>query len=53
MMSLIGVRGVKEMAPVQYYESVQLLNDLVNTPDDFFMHAERFGSSVLIATVYG
>jgi hypothetical protein len=51
--SLIGIRAVKDLLPCQYYESEQMMNDLVDSPKDFFMHAERFGSSILTATVYG
>jgi hypothetical protein len=39
--------------PVQDFESVQLMYDLVRTPDDFYQHNRRYASSVIMYLTYG
>ncbi|KAH7080786.1 cytochrome P450 [Paraphoma chrysanthemicola] len=53
MMSIVGPAQLKKLAPAQEYEAKQYCRDLLDSPENFYLHAERFGSSILTATVYG
>ncbi|EXJ70144.1 uncharacterized protein A1O5_06212 [Cladophialophora psammophila CBS 110553] len=51
--SVSGPAAVKNFLPFQDYETKQYLHDLVKSPEQFYMHTERFGASILTAAVYG
>lgn len=50
---MAGQSAVKTFVPFFEYESKQYLNDMVESPSHFFVHAERFGISLLTSAVYG
>jgi hypothetical protein len=37
----------------QEFDSLQLLNDMLETPDDFSRHLQRFTTSVASTVLYG
>ncbi|OAL53153.1 cytochrome P450 [Pyrenochaeta sp. DS3sAY3a] len=51
--SLTSITRSKKLLPYQEYESKQYVFDMLKSPDDFFLHTERYGSSVLTSVVYG
>jgi len=43
----------KSYSPIQIYEAKRLSVDLLNNPEDFYMHNRRYSSSVIMTVVYG
>lgn len=50
---MVGPAVASSFAPYQDYESKAYLRDMVKMPEAFYIHAERFGASILTSTVYG
>ncbi|KAJ7677849.1 cytochrome P450, partial [Mycena polygramma] len=39
--------------PIQQAETVQLLYDILRSPDDFYTHIQRYSNSVILSVLYG
>ncbi|KAJ7613215.1 cytochrome P450 [Roridomyces roridus] len=39
--------------PIQQAEAIQLLNDMLNAPEAFYSHVDRYSNSVILSVVYG
>ncbi|KAF2181178.1 cytochrome P450, partial [Zopfia rhizophila CBS 207.26] len=53
MTQCVGPTKIKFLQPCQEYEAKQYCRDLLDSPENFYLHAERFGTSILTSTVYG
>lgn len=53
MHSTLTLKNAEAYSVIQDFESKQLLVDLLNTPDDFYMHNRRYSASVIFQVVYG
>ncbi|KAK5710470.1 hypothetical protein LTR15_012960 [Elasticomyces elasticus] len=42
-----------EHSKIQHAESVQMLHDMMHTPDDWKRHLSRFSNSIVLSIVYG
>ncbi|KAL1710409.1 cytochrome P450 [Schizophyllum commune] len=51
--TLLASTVVKHYLPLQEAESTQLVFDLLNTPDKFFDHIQRFSNSIVTAIIFG
>ncbi|KAH0845023.1 hypothetical protein AYO21_04056 [Fonsecaea monophora] len=51
--SVSGAAAAKKFLPFQDYETKQYLHDLLKSPEQFYLHTERFGASILTTAVYG
>ena len=45
--SLLNVQAARSYVPYQLLESKQMLNDLLDTPDDFVNHMRRYQVNLL------
>ena len=43
----------KSYSPIQTYEAKRLSMDLLDRPQDFYMHNRRYSASVIMTLVYG
>jgi cytochrome P450 len=43
----------KSYSPIQAFEAKQLSVDLLDTPEDFYMHNRRYSASTIMQVVYG
>ena len=43
----------KSYSPIQVYEAKQFTNDLLDRPQDFYMHNRRYAASVIMWITYG
>lgn len=43
----------KSYAPIQTFEAKRLSIDLLDNPEDFYMHNRRYSASVIMTVVYG
>lgn len=43
----------KSYSPIQTFEGKQLSVDLLERPEDFYMHNRRYSASVIMQVVYG
>jgi hypothetical protein len=43
----------KSYSPIQEFEAKQLSVDLLDRPEDFYMHNRRYSASVIMQVVYG
>jgi hypothetical protein len=43
----------KSYSPIQTYEAKRLSIDLLERPEDFYMHNRRYSASVIMNVVYG
>jgi hypothetical protein len=43
----------KSYTPIQTFEAKQLSVDLLNSPEDFYLHNRRYSSSVIMQITYG
>jgi len=43
----------KSYSPIQEFEAKQFTYDLLNSPEDFYMHNRRFSASVMMQVAYG
>jgi hypothetical protein len=43
----------KSYSPIQTYEAKRLSLDLLDRPEDFYMHNRRYSASVIMNVVYG
>jgi len=50
---LLNARIVTSYQPIQDLESKQLLFDMMNDPDNFYLHNRRYSASVIITATYG
>lgn len=46
-------RQAESYRPIQGLESKVLMQDLVNSPEDFRRHLERYAASVIVTVTYG
>jgi cytochrome P450 len=53
MHSLLNVQAARTYVPYQMLENAQMLNDLLDTPDDFVNHMRRYSNSLTVSLVYG
>lgn len=44
---------VDEMLPAQNAESIQTIYDIIKDPEGYYDHIRRYGSAVILATVFG
>ncbi|KAL3485851.1 cytochrome P450 [Aspergillus germanicus] len=51
--NLLNSQTAVKYQPVQDFESLQLMYDLLQTPDDFYQHNRRYASSVIMYLTYG
>ncbi|KAL1745669.1 cytochrome P450 [Schizophyllum fasciatum] len=50
---LLAPSVVKDYRPLQEAETTQLVFDILNTPDEFYTHIHRVGSSIALSIIYG
>jgi len=43
----------RSYSPIQTFEAKQLSVDLLDHPEDFYMHNRRYSASVIMNVVYG
>jgi len=43
----------KSYSPIQVFEAKQLSVDLLDRPEDFYMHNRRYSASVIMQIIYG
>jgi hypothetical protein len=51
--SLLNPQRAVELRKYQDFESIVLVSDLLNQPEDFFGDVERYSLSVIFSAVYG
>lgn len=51
--SLLNSQAAISYQPIQDFESVKLMLDLLQSPDDFYQHSRRYSSSVIMYVTYG
>ena len=51
--SLLNLNVAKQYVPYQMLENKQLLNDLLDTPDDFLEHLRRYSNALTTNIVFG
>ncbi|PYI26719.1 cytochrome P450 [Aspergillus indologenus CBS 114.80] len=51
--SLLNAQAAINYQPVQDFESLQLMFDLLETPADFYEHNRRYSASVIMRVTYG
>ncbi|KAL2828860.1 cytochrome P450 [Aspergillus pseudoustus] len=51
--NLLNSQTAISYQPIQDFESLQLMQDLLQTPDDFYQHNRRYSSSVITYVTYG
>ncbi|CAG8909736.1 unnamed protein product [Penicillium egyptiacum] len=51
--NLLNSQAAVAYQPVQDFESLQMMFDLLQTPDDFYQHNRRYSSSVIMYVTYG
>ncbi|KAI5889194.1 cytochrome P450 [Schizophyllum commune H4-8] len=51
--TLLASTVVKHYLPLQEAESTQLVFDVLNSPDNFFDHIQRFSNSIVTAIIFG
>ncbi|KAJ5631949.1 hypothetical protein N7490_008288 [Penicillium lividum] len=51
--NLLNSQTAMSYQPVQHFESLQLLSDLLDTPDHFYQHNRRYSASVIMYVTYG
>jgi cytochrome P450 len=51
--NLLNSQAAVSYQPVQDFESLQLMFDLLQTPSDFYQHNRRYSSSVIMYVTYG
>lgn len=51
--SLLGPQQSASLRKYQDYESVTMMHDLLESPQEFLAHTERFATSVIFSAVYG
>lgn len=47
------VNGSLSYTPTQIFEAKQLSVDLLDKPEDFYMHNRRYSASVIMQVIYG
>jgi cytochrome P450 len=50
---LLNTQAARNYEPIQDFESKQLVAELLDTPDQFYMHNRRYSSSVIMYVTYG
>jgi len=53
MKQLLTPKMALMYAPIQTFEATQLTVDLLDDPDNFYMHNRRYATSVILQFVYG
>ena len=51
--ALLNSKAAVKYQPIQDFESKQLMNDFLNTPERFYEHNRRYASSVIMQVTYG
>jgi hypothetical protein len=51
--SLLNLNASKKYVPYQMLENKQMLNDLLDTPDDFLEHIRRYSNALTTSIVFG
>lgn len=51
--NLLNVSNAKRFVPYQVLESQQMLNDFLETPDQFLEHIRRFSNALTTSMVFG
>lgn len=51
--ALLNENSAKKYQPIQDFESKQLMTELLETPEDFYMHNRRYSASVIMQLTYG
>ena len=51
--ALLNSSAAIKYQPIQDFESKQLLTELLETPEDFYMHNRRYSASVIMTLTYG
>lgn len=52
-MSMLNIRAVKRLRPIQEAESSQMMKELCENPDLFRNHLRRYATSVVLSCVFG
>jgi hypothetical protein len=53
MRQLFTPKMSKSYSPVQHWEAKQLSVNLLDDPDNFYMHNRRYSASVIMQVTYG
>ena len=53
MMKLLTPQMAAKYAPIQSFEAKQLSVNLLDDPNNFYMHNRRYATSVILQFVYG
>lgn len=53
MGKLLTPNMAKSYAPIQLYEAKQTSVNLLDTPEDFYMHNRRYSASTILNITYG
>lgn len=51
--ALLNATSAIKYQPIQDFESKQLMAELLDTPEDFYMHNRRYSASVIMKLTYG
>ncbi|KAH7351469.1 putative cytochrome P450, partial [Pyrenochaeta sp. MPI-SDFR-AT-0127] len=49
----LNVKSANQYLPYQTFDSIQLLNDMLDVPEDFSRHLQRYTTSVASTVLYG
>ncbi|OBT52291.1 hypothetical protein VE04_05950 [Pseudogymnoascus sp. 24MN13] len=50
---LLNLNASKAYQPIQDYESLQMMYDMLNVPAEFYKHNQRYSASVIMTVAYG
>jgi cytochrome P450 len=50
---LLGPESIRKTAPYRHAEAAQLMGELVNQPEGWFEHIQRYTTSLVLASIYG
>ncbi|OQV09309.1 hypothetical protein CLAIMM_13443 [Cladophialophora immunda] len=51
--ALLNAASAIKYQPIQDFESKQLMTELLDTPENFYMHNRRYSASVIVKLTYG
>ncbi|KAF4335762.1 oxidoreductase [Fusarium beomiforme] len=53
LQGLLNIKAVDRLLPIQNAEAMQMMHQLLHSPDDWYDHVRRYSTSVILASVFG
>ncbi|KAL2206006.1 cytochrome P450 [Sarocladium strictum] len=53
LQGLLNIKAVDRLLPIQNAEAIQMMQQLIQSPDAWYDHVRRYSTSVILASVFG